>query len=67
MPNGFKYLSLTTEYECQSLGGSPTTLTYKRMWFDINDYLSCKSICEFCILCFIDYQFYWEFSQCFGH
>lgn len=28
MPNGFKYLSLTTEYECQSLGGSPTTLTY---------------------------------------
>lgn len=28
MPNGFKYLSLTTEYYCQSAGGSPTTVTY---------------------------------------
>jgi hypothetical protein len=28
MPNGFKYLSVTTECNCQSLGGTPTTLTY---------------------------------------
>jgi len=28
MPNGFKYLSVVNEYDCQSNGGSPTTVTY---------------------------------------
>jgi len=28
MPNGFKYLSVVNECDCQSNGGSPTTLTY---------------------------------------
>jgi len=28
MPNGFKYLSNVNEYDCQSNGGSPTTVTY---------------------------------------